>query len=191
MTEVQASLNSIEESSINAMDLLNNTPTELEVICPKVDPALFQAEFGIDLTEIIGSVAGQYDQLRAEVATQLDFGNSIVDRVESSLASLESSIATSENYMWVIPGLLFAVSVLSALSIVGVVLAWRDKSGIRFQSFMSWGVLPLLIIVATSCWVVVLMASLGSMVGTGKWSVKSFHAKKGVDALSISPNSVM
>jgi hypothetical protein len=135
-----------------------------------VDPVLFQVEFGIDLTEIIGSVSGQYDQLRAEVTTQLDLGNTIVDSVERVMGSLENSIATSENFMWFIPGLLFAVSALASLSILGVVLAWKDRSGIRFQGFMSWGVLPFLIVVATLCWVVVLMASLGSMVGTGTWS---------------------
>ncbi len=167
------SLNSIEVSSSSAMELLNNTPSELKVVCPLVDPAVFEAEFGIDLTEIIGSVADEYDRLREEVTTQLDLGNNIVDRVESSLTTFESSVTTSEKYMWVIPALLFVVSVLAALSILGVVLAWRDRSGIRFQRFMSWGVLPLLIIVATSCWVVVLMASLGSMVGTGKWRVLS------------------
>jgi hypothetical protein len=172
MDQVEASLNSIATSSMSALETLNSTPMELRVICPRVDQMQMESELGVDLTEIVGSVADQYDRLREELMTQLELGNAIVEKVESGLASLESSVATSVEYMWVIPGLLLAISFLAMTSILAVVLAWKNKSGIRFQIFMSWVVLPFLIIVATSCWVVVLMASLSSMVGTGKCSAR-------------------
>ena len=75
----------------------------------------------------------------------------------------------SEEYIWVIPGLLLFVSILAAISIVGVVLAWKGKSGTLFQHGMSYVVLPLLLLATIICWIVMVVLSLSTMIGTGTY----------------------
>jgi len=174
MDQVEASLNSIESASMSALEIVDNTPTDLGVVCPLIDELEFEALLGIDLRGIIQAVSEEYDRLKDEVRTQLSLGNMIVDSVENGISDFEASISKTEENMWIIPALLFVISVLSAISILGVVLAWKEKSGIRFQRSMSYGVLPLLILVSIACWMVVVVSSFGSMIGTGK-SFSSFQ----------------
>jgi predicted membrane channel-forming protein YqfA (hemolysin III family) len=79
-------------------------------------------------------------------------------------------VAKTEEYLWVIPALLIVISVLSSISIAGVVLAWKDRSGVRLQRTMSYIVLPLLIMTSIACWMVVVVTSFSSMIGTGEYS---------------------
>lgn len=171
MDQVEASLNSIESASLSADEILSSTPTDATVICPLIPAENYVTELGVDLTDIIQSVEGEYDRLRAEIAKQLSMGNNLVDRIEAGVSSLEKSVAATEQYLWVIPVLLFSISVLSAVSILGVIMAWKDKSGFGFQRTMSWMVLPLLILASIATWMVVVFAAMGSMVGTGEPSL--------------------
>ncbi|KAG7349167.1 hypothetical protein IV203_011764 [Nitzschia inconspicua] len=166
MDQVEASLNSIETASRSAAEILDSTPTDLAVICPLVPAHAFEADLGVDLSNIVRSVADEYNGLKEEVTSQLAVGNNLVDRVDTSVTNFEASVDTTEKYMWAIPALLFAIGVLSAVSILGVVMAWKEKSDFRFQRTMSWIVLPLLILASIACWMVVVFASMGSMVGT-------------------------
>jgi hypothetical protein len=175
MDQVEANLNSIESASKSALEIVEATPTDLEVICPLVSKQSLQAELGVDLSTIVQSVATDYNRLREEVTTQISTGNRIVDKIGNGVVQLEGSVATTEQYMWAIPALSFGISVLSAISILGVILAWKEKSDARFQRTMSWVVLPLLILASIACWMVVVFASMGSMIGTGQYmAVTSF-----------------
>ncbi|KAL3918978.1 MAG: hypothetical protein SGILL_003985, partial [Bacillariaceae sp.] len=169
MNQVEASLNSIESASMSALEIVNATPTDLAVVCPMVSVEALQSELGVDLTSIVHSIADEYDRLKTEVTDQLSIGNKIVDRIESGVAQFEDSVDTTEEYMWAVPALLFGISILCAVSILGVIMAWKEKAGVRFQRVMSYIILPLLVLASIACWIVVVLASAGSMVGTGEF----------------------
>lgn len=109
-----------------------------------------------------------YGQLMLE----LDAVKNIVQSLETGIIRFEDSMSTGEDYMWIIPGLLFAVSLLTACAMLGVLLAWKDKSGTRVQNIMSYFVLPLLIVVSGACWVAVSVTSVGTMLSAGTYFLK-------------------
>mmetsp|Transcript_58465 Transcript_58465/g.143000 ORF Transcript_58465/g.143000 Transcript_58465/m.143000 type:complete len:861 (+) Transcript_58465:464-3046(+) len=164
--QVNSFLQSIEVGSINALDTVSTTPTDLQKICPNVAQDELENVLGIDLMEIINQVADEYDRLKQEVSSQLAMGNAIADQVQTGITTFEVSVDETEQYLWIIPGLLFGVGILTAISILGVILAWKDRSGSRFQCTMSWVILPLLCTAMMACWGCVMAYSFSSMVGT-------------------------
>jgi hypothetical protein len=170
LRQVETNLNSIESASSSALEIVESTPTDLEVICPLISKESLEAVLGVDLSTIVQSVADDYNSLKEEVTSQLNTGHYIVDKIGDGVVQLEGSVATTEEYMWAIPALLFGISVLSAISIFGVIMAWKEKSDVRLQRIMSWVVLPLLILASVACWMVVVLASMGSMIGTGQYT---------------------
>jgi hypothetical protein len=174
LRQVETNLNSIESASSSALEIVESTPTDLEVICPLISKESLEAVLGVDLSTIVQSVADDYNSLKEEVTSQLNTGHYIVDKIGDGVVQLEGSVATTEEYMWAIPALLFGISVLSAISIFGVIMAWKEKSDVRLQRIMSWVVLPLLILASVACWMVVVLASMGSMIGTGQYTQFKF-----------------
>jgi hypothetical protein len=188
MDQVEASLNSIESTSRSVLEILDSTPTDLAIICPLVSPESFETDLGVDLTYIVQSVAEEYDRLQGEVSAQLAVGNNLVDKITNGVSDFETSVAVTEEYMWAIPALLFAIGVLSATSMLGVVMAWKEKSGVQFQRTMSWIVLPLLILASIATWMVVVFASMGSMVGTGKYTASNYCKYHQHSHIAVSPS---
>jgi hypothetical protein len=149
---------------MSALAIINSTPTDVAVICPLVAEDVVVSELGVNLTGIVQSIT----DLNKEVKNKISLGNTIMNRMEKGVILLEASVTKTEQYMVIIPALLFAITVLTAFSMMGVVMAWKEKSGVRFQRTMSYVVLPLLILASIACWMVVVFWSTGSMVGSGK-----------------------
>jgi len=63
---------------------------------------------------------------------------------------------------------LLAVGIVTALATFGVVMAWKQDSRPRLQRFMSYGVLPGLIIVCLLCWILAIGATVSTAASTGK-----------------------
>lgn len=166
MDEVESSLSTIDTASLSTIELVTSLPTRLDTVCPLVNDAFFESFLGVDIRDIIGTVVEQQDRLEEEIENKLSIGYSFVNRVERGLSAFEISVGKSEDYLWIIPALLLSISVLSTISILGVVLAWKKKSGVGLQRIMSYIVLPLLILAAITCWLIVVLLSLSTMVGT-------------------------
>jgi hypothetical protein len=170
LDEVETALSTIDSASVNAIELANTVPTDLDIICPLVnDTTTFESLLGVDIRDIIGTLLQQQESLREEVESRLSIGQSFVNGTEKGLSTLGMSIDKFEEYIWIVPGLLLCISVLATISILGVVLAWREKSGVKFQRVMSYVVLPLLVLTAIVCWIVVVGLSLSTIVGTGMY----------------------
>jgi hypothetical protein len=164
-------LNAIQDASEGAGEIVKATPIDMDIICPQIGRDDIESELGIDLNDLVDTVSDQYDEVNGNVTYQLGLVKNVVEKIDTGLATFESSIKTVEGFMWIVPGLLFAVSLLAAVSTFGVLLAWKDKSGARIQRIMSYFVLPMLIIISTGCWIIVICASFGTMISSGK----SFH----------------
>jgi hypothetical protein len=166
LDEIKASLNTIESAAKSADEIVKETPIELNVICPQIDPAQIEAELGIDLNQMVSLLGSEFQGLSEEVNRNVSTVGKLIDDIETGLYDFEDYVNHVDSLMWILPGLLFAVSLLAAISMLGVLLAWKEKSGRTFQRAMAYVVLPTLIVASIACWVVVLCASFGTMVSS-------------------------
>jgi ABC-type multidrug transport system permease subunit len=139
----------------------------MKVLCPQIEKDDIMSELGIDLNDLVDTLAGDFDEMMELVNSQLGLVKNVVDRIDGGMVTFEESVDTADEIMWIVPGLLFAVSMLTAISMLGVLLAWKGKSGVRIQRAMSYFVLPLLIVASIACWIAAIMASFGTMVSSG------------------------
>ena len=77
----------------------------------------------------------------------------VLDTFEDAASMMEVSFDRAESVVWLVPGLLLAVSIVTALATFGVILAWKQESGLRLQRCMSYGLLPALIALCLLCWI--------------------------------------
>jgi hypothetical protein len=161
-------VDAIESAANGADEIIAGTPLELSVVCPNINEDDIIDILGVDLNGLAEMLSREYDELAEEVHGNIAKVQRALDHVDSGLIEFENTVVTIDDLMWIIPGLLFAVSMIVALSMLGVLLAWKEKSGLRFQRVMSYFVLPMLIVVCIGSWIVVLCASFGTMVTSGK-----------------------
>jgi hypothetical protein len=166
LDQIKTSLNTIESAATSADEIVKETPIDLDVLCPQIDPAQIKVELGIDLNEMVSLLESEYQGLSQEVNRNVSTVGKLIDDIETGLYDFEDSVNHVESLMWIVPGFLFAVSLLAAISMLGVLLAWKEKSGRVFQRAMTYVILPTLIVVSIACWVVVLCTSVGAMVSS-------------------------
>lgn len=164
--DVELSKSNIESTSVSALELVNSVPTDLGVLCPLVNNNDFEFFIGVDINGLIETIIDQQYRLREDIETKFSDEYSLVDGIVYGLSTVDLYMKGTEKVIWILPGLLLAIGGLTTMSIVGVVLAWKKKSGARFQRFMSFVVLPFLILTATICWLMLMALSLSTMVGT-------------------------
>jgi hypothetical protein len=163
------------------VEIVSATPTDLKVLCPQIDKGDIENELGIDLNDLVNTLAGEFNEMMELVNFQLGIVKNGFDRIDGGMVTFEETVDTADEMMWIVPGLLFAVSMLTAISMLGVLLAWKGKSGVRIQRTMSYFVLPLLIVASISCWIVAIIASFGTMVSSGTFfTILSFIEVKSV-----------
>jgi len=165
LDEVETSMTTIESLSLDAVELINTVSTDVTVVCPLVNSTDFQSIIGVDINDIMETIIQQQLNLEDDIAAQLSTKQSFVDGIEDQLSVIETYADESMKYLWILPGLLLTIIGLTMTSIVGVILAWQKKSSSRFQRMLSYGVFPLLVLVAIICWIVVMIFSLSTMVG--------------------------
>jgi len=188
VNDIEASLIALDSLSSEALQLVIEIPTDLEIICPLVDINEFQLYLGVDINGIIRTIIDQQYRLREGVETQFAAHQSFANGVESVLLTVESYANETEKYLMVLPGLLLAIGGLTSIAMAGVVMAWKEKSSVRFQRCMSYIVLPLLILASTTCWVVLMVLSLSTMVGTDICLSGSSHGSPDETIIEILSN---
>jgi hypothetical protein len=164
--QVNVSVGSIEDAISSASELVQSVQLDAKVLCPNIDPNEFEALIGIDLNELVSSITSEYDSMTSTSEENIKFVRDLLHRLEEGLVSFENSVTETEEWLWMIPAILFTVSVLTALATLGVLLAWRGKSGKKVQNTMSYFVLPLMMAATIACWSIVIFSSLGTMVGS-------------------------
>lgn len=162
----------VESALQSATNILEQTELNIFVICPKIDREV-DPSIGEDLKQLVNAVAKDYDALVTASGDKMNFVNSLLNGFGGGLTKYEASIEEAEGYMWIVPGVLFAVSLLTAMSMLGVILAWREKSGEQVQRVMSYLVLPMLIVAVGFCWVIVIFSALGTMIGSDMCTASS------------------
>ena len=169
--QVNSSFSSIESAITGAQSILQARNLSIEIICPNISN--LEESIGIELMLLIDAVATDFDSVLEETEEKSDLVRGMIRRVQSGLNRFDSSVEEGEGWMWTIPAALFAVCIVTSMAVFGVVLAMRGKSGRYVQNTMSYFVLPLLIGTTILCWIVVLAASLGTMISSDACTASS------------------
>ena len=138
------------------------------MVCPNVDADQLEIVLGFDLRDLATIVSQEFPVINEAVKRNTSTVETLLSKIDISLTDFEAYIDKTEDFMWIVPGLLFAVSMLAAITMLGVLLAWREKSGRCFQRTMSYVTLPLLMIVTLMCWGRVISSSFGAMITFGE-----------------------
>ena len=125
---------------------------------------------GVDLVGFANSISVDYVALENEVAANMTKIEDILLTMDATVEIMESSFNQAENVIWLVPALLLGVSIVTALATFGVILAWKQDAGLRLQRFMSYGVLPSLMILCILCWLLAIGAAVSTAANTGKFT---------------------
>ena len=161
--------------SADAIEKIDSVPTDLNEVCPLVKVKDLKEKIGVDISDIVNTIINQQDSLEAEIAAQLSTQQSHVNGIEDQLSTIEAYADKYENYLLILPSLLLLIIGLTIASMAGVIMAWKRKSSSQFQRLLSYCVLPLLLLVAIACWVLVMGFALTTMVGTDMCLSSSFN----------------
>ena len=161
-------MNTIESARLSSIDIVKWTPVDLSIVCPNVDPDQLELVLGFDLRDLATIISDEFPVINEAVEQNTTTVQKMLSRIDTSLTDFEAYIDKAEDFMWIVPGLLFAVSMLASITMLGVLLAWREKSGKCFQRTMSYVTLPLLIVVTLMCWALVISSAFGAMITYGK-----------------------
>ena len=123
---------------------------------------------GVDLMGLSNLISNDYVALQMEVTDNMTKIENMLQAVEEVVDILETFFDRTENIVWLVPGLLLGVSILTALATFGVILAWKQESGPQLQRFMSYGVLPALITVSILCWLLAIASTVSTAASAGK-----------------------
>lgn len=146
--------------------IVENTPNDLGTLCPEANREDVGIDFGIDLGTLFSSFDNDYEKFNETVKEEIRLARETIDQVTGAVDGMVSTMDTVEGRLWMIPGLLVALSVLSAAAMLGVLLAWKAKSGKKVQRVMTWFVLPGMVFLCIACWAVVVGMAIGSMVSS-------------------------
>ena len=168
LVQIRAALKTISTASAGIEEILTQTPTNFSDYCPNVNQSDSREVFRVDLAGLSDMISVDYRSFEDAVAENTTKIEKVLRTIENSVDVLEFSFHKAENMVWVIPGLLLGISVVTAFSTFGVVLAWKQDSSLRFQRLLSYGVLPVLVLLAIACWALAIGASVSTAMSAGK-----------------------
>jgi hypothetical protein len=164
---VRAALSTIFTASESAKEILLQTPTNFSSYCPNVDVNQSELILGVDLPNLAKLISDDFFVLDFYVSDNVTSVEQVLNIIEDSVDIIEFSFGQTEKIIWLVPGLLLGVSISAAMATFGVILAWKHESGLRFQRFMSYGVLPVLSALCIVCWILGIGTTLSTAMSSG------------------------
>lgn len=177
------------------MDILESVTLDIGVVCPNVEASELEERIGMDLSQMVDLLNEDFAQIQAASEEKTSSLRMQIERAQDGLTKFESTLSDGEEWMWIVPVVLFATSILVALAMFGTILAWRGNSGHNVQNTMSYVVLPLLMVIVILCWLIALSASLGTMMGSDMCTAGTASGspddtiQQVMEVLKIEPNS--
>lgn len=163
---MNASIESIEDAIAGATETVRAATLDINDLCPNIDAEELETRIGINLNETINSLTKGFDSMTESSQENIHFVRNLLHSLDEGFTAYETTMTETEEWLWVIPAVLFSVSILTIIAMAGVFLAWRGKSGKNVQNTIAYVVLPLLMAATVACWMIVIFASLGTMVGS-------------------------
>jgi hypothetical protein len=196
MAEVDSSVIAISTGVQQAFGILENVPlTEMEV-CPQATSNQIQSVLGFRIEAMISVYVSDYGPVEAQVSENVNEVTKILNIFTDALEIIEKTAHETETYIWVVPGILVGLSVVTAIALFGAFLSRKRDSNRRFQRFLAYFILPFLIATSLVCWLVATAAATttavwsdacmsGSSNGSPAATIHAILAAKEVDPDSI------
>ena len=163
--QVRAALNTISTASQSAMGILSQTTTNSTIFCPNINDTQFDQRLGENLLQLAHLLSVDYVALQGSISDNMTDIEEVLQIFEDAADMMEVSFDGAESVMWLVPGLLLAVSIVTALATFGVILAWKQESGLRLQRCMSYGLLPTLALLCGLCWILGIATTVTTTLG--------------------------
>ncbi|CAB9498006.1 expressed unknown protein [Seminavis robusta] len=151
LVQVRAALKTISTASESTNAILSQTNTNHSTFCPNLNNSQFDQTLAEHLQRLSYLIGEHFDYLDGRITGNTTELHESLDTVEDAILVIDGSNHQVEGIVWLVPGLLLAVSIVSALATFGVILAWKQDSGVRLQRCMSYGVLPTLAALCIMC----------------------------------------
>lgn len=195
LADVSTSIDTIVQTITSANETLQGATLRVEEVCPNVNAGEFEEVLGVDLNALVATVTDEFALVMEISEAKVEYVQDLLQSIDGGLVAYETSVETVEGWIWMIPATLFAVSVLTIVASMAVLLAWKGNAGKKMQNTMSYVILPLLMAATIACWIIVLVTSLGTMLGsdmctgsTSEWSPDE-TIQQILAISSIDPNS--
>mmetsp|Transcript_21256 Transcript_21256/g.40350 ORF Transcript_21256/g.40350 Transcript_21256/m.40350 type:complete len:842 (-) Transcript_21256:73-2598(-) len=154
LSQVDNALNTIDVVINTTGGVIADAPWTTEALCPKRTFDEIKEAYGVDLDYVESVIVSEYERIRASIDTRLSDVISNTNSVEDLLHTVETAHRETETYLWVVPGLMLALTSVTASLLFGVMLAWKRQSNRHAQRTLTYFVLPCLICISLVCWVV-------------------------------------
>lgn len=193
--QVNYSVSSIEDAIASAREIVQASNLTIDAVCPNIDN--LELDIGRDLMQLIYTATVDLDSVMEKSDEKTDFVRRLIYRGQRGVDQFEASVKEGEDWMWIVPSVLFTVCIVTFMSMFGVILVWKGKSGRKVQQTMSYVILPLLMVTTFFCWMIVLATSLGTMVGSDACSASSAKGspdntiQQVLGVLKLDPNSTV
>lgn len=163
--ETAAALVNISEASESSLNATKGMVLDIHKLCPNFSSTVVKAELGVDLVSMVTFLDINFTSLAQQVFGNVSNMNGYLQYCNAILSVVENSYKETENYMWLVPTILLTLSLTTAVVVAGSCFSRTRQSTQRFQNFVSYGMLPLLIALSLSCWLVAAGSALATAVG--------------------------
>jgi hypothetical protein len=187
LTQIETGINTVYSSSLALDELIGKAeqvvdklstageqaiPLRDEVVSQLTDfcqGANLTAETGTDfdaITENVTSFLNDLGNFSQDFVEELEYGLDNASHASSNAAETTEKITLEswESLIFIIPFSIFFTAL-----VVGVLLAWLDRSNKRFSFFLSWAILPLFFILIIVCYIIAGGFAIGASANAGKW----------------------
>ena len=164
--QLKATVMTVESAIEYANATLSQTSMDIRTICPNY--LTLQQDIGIDLANLTIIMKNDFRTLEEIGAVNMTEINRTLATVQGGLDFIRSTIDTADQKSWIFPLVLLIIFVIGTAMLVGAVLAWTGKSSSSFEKKMAFGVLPIMILLASVCWLVALGCAIASIITSGK-----------------------
>ena len=169
LLEVRAALQTVKTASQSITGILSQTSINSTTFCPNINSTQFRnRNLDVNLQALADILTLHYVQLNINITDNMVELHNLLDTVEDVTVIAQGSFDQAEGFIWLVPGLLLGVSIVTALATFGVILAWKRDAGMGLQRCMSYGVLPVLVALCVMCIVLGCAATASTAVSAGE-----------------------
>ena len=160
LSQIENGLNTINIAVDTAAGVVDDIPSTVQELCPSRSVEEIEDAYGIDLDYTASILVNEYERIRSSIDSKLSDIISNKNDFDDLVASIETAHHETETYLWAVPGLMLALTSVTASLLFGVLLAWKRQSNRQAQRTLSYGVLPCLICLSLVCWIVGISSAL-------------------------------
>lgn len=157
--QVKFSVDIVSSATNSSLEIVAKTPLDLDVLCPNRAQDDTAAIFGFQLAALVQAFQTDYATLEQYIKENITSVADVLSDVDETIDAVDLSYSYVHDYLWIMPGVLLFLGMLTALTVFGVFLAWRQDSNLRFQRTLSYVILPLFIATSLTCWAIAIAAA--------------------------------